>query len=313
MREFELIRHVRERSADLRSAAGTHIEIAPGDDMAMLRVDASPGDGGVSLLASTDQVVDGRHVDLRTTSLELVGRKTLTRCLSDVAAMAVRPIASLVSVVLPASMTGDEARVLFDAMQRTAGDFAAPLIGGDVASHARSDHPLTCSTTVLAVPGAAGAIERRGARVGDRVYVTGRVGGSLASGRHLTFEPRIDLGLALADALGGRLHAMIDLSDGLGRDADHVAEASGVHLRLDGASIPRNDGVDLAAAIADGEDYELLFTAEGSVPDRLLGTSITAIGMVHAPDPAHPRVVVLDGEDEIDATAAGWEHGGGTT
>jgi len=184
MREFELIRHVRERSADLRSAAGTHIEIAPGDDMAMLRVDASPGDGGVSLLASTDQVVDGRHVDLRTTSLELVGRKTLTRCLSDVAAMAVRPIASLVSVVLPASMTGDEARVLFDAMQRTAGDFAAPLIGGDVASHARSDHPLTCSTTVLAVPGAAGAIERRGGRVGDRGDVTGRGGGSLASGRH---------------------------------------------------------------------------------------------------------------------------------
>ena len=303
MRESELLQHV---YATAGKACG-RVRLAPGDDMAMVELD------GRAVLAAVDQVVDGRHFDLATAPLELIGRKAVTRSLSDVAAMAARPVAVLAAATLPPDFGHERATALFDAIRVTARDHGCPLVGGDIAFHRDASSPLTCTVTVLAEPGPAGPVTRSGARAGDTVYVTGVLGGSLGPdglGRHLTFVPRLSEALALAGALAERLHAMIDLSDGLGRDASHLAERSGVQIEIDAERVPCADGADWPRAMSDGEDYELCFTAVGEVPDRLGELEVTAVGrVVERPDPAGPRVVVREGARTLDGSSLGWEHG----
>ncbi len=303
MHESELLQHV----YDTADGPTRRVPIPPGDDMAMLLV------GDVPVLVAVDQIVDGRHVDLDTTPLEQVGRKAVTRSLSDVAAMASRPVALLVSAALPPDFGHERATALFDAMRETARGYDCPLVGGDIALHRDASSPLVCTVTVLARPGPAGAVRRSGAQSGDTLYVTGRLGGSLGPdglGRHLTFEPRIKEALILAENLGTRLHAMIDISDGLGRDATHLAECSGVRIEIDAARIPCADGLDWRRAASDGEDYELCFAAAGEVPSTLAGLRVTAVGRVLAPAPASTLAVVeiKIGQESIDASGLGWEH-----
>jgi thiamine-monophosphate kinase len=302
MREFELLQHV-------YAAAGSPTErvpVGPGDDMAVVQLE------GRTLLAAVDQVVAGRHIDPATTPLELVGRKAVTRSLSDVAAMAGRPMALMAAATLPPEFGRERATALFDAMRSTAEHYECPLIGGDIAFHDDTSSPLVCSVTVLAEPGPAGPVTRSGARVGDMLWVTGRLGGSVEAGgqgRHLTFEPRLVEALALAEALGKRLHSMIDISDGLGRDASHLAERSGVLIEIDAQRIPCADDVDWRRAMGDGEDYELCFTAAGDVPTSLGAVSVTAVGRVaERTDPKGPLVAVVDRGRTIDGSELGWEH-----
>jgi thiamine-monophosphate kinase len=302
MRESELLQHV------FNTADGptSQVPIPPGDDMAMVLVGDRP------LLASVDQIVEGRHVNLETTPPEAVGRKAITRSLSDVAAMAGRPLALLVTVTLPRDFGHDRATAMFDAMRATARRYGCPLVGGDIAIHAGSSSPLVCTVTVLAEPGPAGAVGRSGARAGDKLYVTGRLGGSLQPdglGTHLTFEPRIDEALCLAEQLDDRLHAMIDISDGLGRDAAHLAERSGVCIEIDAHRIPCTSGLDWRRAMSDGEDYELCFAVGDGLPPRLEGLPVTEVGRVVEPSsPDGPLVVVRDGKETIDVAGLGWEH-----
>ena len=301
MREFHLLQHVFATSTDSEA-----VLIGPGDDMAMVRVDES------SWLAAVDQLVDGRHVKLETTPVELVGRKAVTRCLSDVAAMAAQPVASLAAVTLPLNQTEDWATKLFDAINQTADHYGCPLIGGDIAVHRQEQSPMVVAVSVLAKPGPTPPIRRNGAKIGDTVYVTGRLGGSFDEhglGRHLTFEPRITTAIELAQTLGPRLHAMIDISDGLGRDASHIAEQSNVTIEIEANSVPAHDGLDWRRAMSDGEDYELCFTASGAVPDRIADVPITPIGRVTARnDPSSSPVIVRYGSEIFDASQLGWEH-----
>jgi thiamine-monophosphate kinase len=300
MREFDLLEHVYAASANL----GPNVLIPPGDDMGMVRLARH------DLLAAVDQLIDGRHVQLNRTPLNLVGRKAITRSLSDIAAMAARPVASLVAVTLPPDFGSDRATQLFDAMRETAAHYDCPLIGGDIAFHSDPSHPLVCSVTVLAEPGKFAPITRRGAKIGDAVYVTGRLGGSLQPeglGRHLTFEPRIREALSLASALRDRLHAMIDLSDGLGRDVSHIAELSDIGIELDAQAIPCNEGCDWRRSLGDGEDYELCFAASGQVPRSIDGLPITPVGRV-VPFDGKSRVVVMERGREISADQLGWQH-----
>ncbi|TDJ56016.1 MAG: thiamine-monophosphate kinase [Planctomycetota bacterium] len=302
MRESELLQHIYTTT----SGPTPLVPIPPGDDMTMLLV------GDQAVLAAVDQVIDGCHVDLPRTPLELVGRKAVTRSLSDVAAMAGHPVALLATAALPPDFGHDRATTLFDAMRATADQYGCPLVGGDIAIHSDPSAPLVCTVTVLARPGPAGAICRTGARPGDHVFVTGTLGGSLEPdglGRHLSFEPRVREALILAGLLENRLHAMIDISDGLARDAAHLATGSGVRIDLDTTRIPCKDGLDWRRAVGDGEDYELCFTAVGDVPASLDGLAVTEIGrVIEADQPDGPRLVLLAGDSVIDTTTLGWEH-----
>jgi thiamine-monophosphate kinase len=306
MREFEVLRRVYEAN----DALGERVTVPPGDDMGAVRLL-----NGSEVLLAVDQLVAGRHYDAHRVSLRQAGRKAVARSASDIAAMAARPTASLASVVLPRGMSGESAEELFQGMRRAAAAFGCPLVGGDIAEHDGVDHPLVCGITVVAEPGPAGVVGRGGARVGDSVYVTGELGGSYDEsglGHHLTFTPRIQEALALAEELGDRLHAMIDISDGLGRDASHIARMSGVGIAMEATAIPcRGDG-DWRRAVRDGEDYELLFTCEGVAPGKIGGVRIRRIGTVvqrrDAADDAG-EVVVVDGDERIAVHEEGWQHG----
>lgn len=308
MREFDLLQHVYQASAAV--GGSDRILIGPGDDMALVALQ------GRHLLAAVDQLIDGRHVKLESTPIDLVGRKAIARSVSDVAAMAGRPTASLVAVALPVGFGEARAKALFDAMRAAAESFGVPLIGGDIAMHVHPTAPLVCSVTVLAEPATArGAVMRCGATPGDSIYVTGSLGGSLQPdglGRHLTFTPRVAEGIALAELLGERLHAMIDISDGLGRDASHLAQRSNVRIEINSEALPCHAGCDWMRAMRDGEDYELCFAASGDVPRTVAGTPITAIGRVVAPgDGSHgtgTRVIVCHGSQRLAGDMMGWEH-----
>ncbi len=166
--------------------------------------------------------------------------------------------------------------------------------------------PMVLTVTVGGEPEAQrGPVTRDGARVGDEVYVTGRIGGSFASGRHLTFEPRVEQGRALVKTLGAGLHAMIDVSGGLGRDAGRIARASGVRVEIDAEKVPRHADA-RGTWFADGEDYELVFVvASGtSVPSAIAGVELTRIGRVVAGEGC--GLIEPGGVREIGHS--GWEH-----
>ncbi|MEO1235913.1 MAG: AIR synthase related protein [Planctomycetota bacterium] len=308
MRENALLQHVYAGNAELtRRFPG--VTIPPGDDMGAIEVAAG------ALLVAVDQLADGVHVDTATAPLDLVGRKAITRNLSDVAAMAAEPVAAVVAATLPRGFGEDRAAALFDAMRTTAEGFGCPLVGGDIGVW---DHPLLVSVTVLArpFPGAGvPPVTRDGSLPGDAIYVTGHLGGSLPTGHHLTFTPRLDAARALVTDPKTRPRAMVDLSDGIAQDLPRLMD----HAELDAAALPIREGTPdtppLPAwrhALADGEDYELLFTAppdapipaallDGSLPVTRIGTVADAGGhVVVAPDGNRVGLKTLD--------AAGWEH-----
>lgn len=295
--EAALLRHIYERSRNLHGAGP--IELGPGDDAAVMRF------GGERLLLTVDQLVEGRHYDPATTPVDLIARKAVARSVSDIAAMAGTPVAALATGALRDGFAQDNA--LFDAMARWASRWGCPLIGGDIA---RVQGPTVLTVTVLgrAHP-ARGPALRSGAKEGDGVYLTGAIGGSLRSGRHLSFEPRLREAAWLAGVLGDRLRAMLDVSDGLGRDAARIAEASGVRVEIDPARIPLHpDAGAWAQAAAEGEDYELLFTASGAVPDRCpeTGVTVTRIGSVLA----GAGCVARERGGVLDLAEMGWDHAG---
>jgi thiamine-monophosphate kinase len=303
VQESQLHEHIYARSAGLTPGAGWRALVGPGDDGAVL---ATPG--GETLILTVDQLVEGRHYTPGT-PLDLVARKAVARSVSDIAAMGGSPAWALATGLLPKGFA--HADDLFDAMARWAAHWNCPLVGGDIASHASPDHPLTLTVTVGgSVPTGHAPVLRSGAKPGDHLWLTGPVGGSLASNRHLTFEPRLEQGL-LASRDGSGVTAMIDLSDGVGRDADRVARASGVVIEIDAHALPLHDGVaDWRAGASDGEDYELLL-ASTDRPDipGLLGP----IGRVRAlAGDESPGAVFLDGPDSDagrhPARDLGWDH-----
>lgn len=258
-----------------RNARG--IDVPIGDDAAVV---ASPGR---SMVVCCDPVVAGVHFDDRA-PLAWVGRKAVNRNLSDLAAMGARPDYLLVSLLLPATVSRQQRTALLRGVRSAADRFGARVIGGDVG---RTPGPLT--VTVTAIGGVTDRILRRnGARSGDRVFASGSFGGSLL-GRHLRFEPAVELGQWLARSRASfEVGGVIDVSDGLLLDLWTMLQASGPGLgvELDTAKIPIHPAARRLArrgvggareagpvgaralhhALHDGEDYVLLFTARGRVP-----------------------------------------------
>lgn len=318
MRESDLLSHIYGRSADL-AAAFPYILAGPGHDCAVIALPR-----GEAILLKVDQVVEGTHFrgpPGGPTPLDLVARKSIARAVSDIAAAGGRPVAALAAATLPPGCAYADA--LFDAMSRWARHWGCPLVGGDIASWSRLEGTqaprpeggLVLSVSVIGLPHEQrGPVLRSGARPGDAVYVTGALGGSLdpatGLGPHLTFEPRLTEAAWLCDTFGDQLRAMMDVSDGLGRDAGRLAKASGVRIEIDAAAIPRRPGIaDWRRAASDGEDHELLFAlapearAPASCPAT--GTPITRIGMLIA----GAGCFIRSPEGRlIDAAELGWDH-----
>ena len=304
MRERDLIARIRSHNPALVGVPGLDVPIPPGDDMALVRF----GDGHV--LVAADQVIEGRHF-VRGTPMDLVARKAVARNVSDVAAMAAVPRATVATAALPRGMADQDVEALSDGLRRWAAHWGCPMVGGDVGVHA-GDGPLVVSVSILAQPGPTGrVVTRAGAAAGDLLCVTGALGGSLAPdgrGRHLTFEPRVGPALALASELGDRLHAMIDVSDGLARDAGHLAAAAGVAVEIDTGSVPCTPGAGWQGALGDGEDHELAFACAGPPPAAVGGVTVTVVGRFVTRAPGTPLVVAIDGARRIPADDSGWEH-----
>ena len=252
--EFGLIRWIKERTR-----ADGRVPLGIGDDAALVRL--TPG---AELVVTTDMLMDGRHFELAEHGAEAVGIKAMGVNLSDIAAMAARPVAAVVAVALPrgGGRAAEVAAGLHAGFDRMARDYGVALVGGDTNAW---DGPLVVSVTLLGETTERGAVRRSGARPGDVVFVTGPLGGSLR-GRHLNPRPRVSEALALHEL--APLHALIDVSDGLASDLGHILEESGglgaeldrtaVPVHPDAVALGEDDGRSpLDHALNDGEDFEL--------------------------------------------------------
>ena len=229
-----------------------------GDDAAVL-----PGSAGEKLLFTTDVLVEGVDFIRGKTRARLVGRKALAVNLSDIAAMGATPHAFVISLGIPRKLSEKWILKFYGGMIALAKKYKVLCVGGDI-SRSRQ---FFASMAMIGRTRPGEVVTRGGARPGDLIAVTGRLGGSIL-GRHLRFEPRIPE----ARFLAARFHptAMMDLSDGLWQDLGHILKGSGVgaKLALDKIPVSRdafklargNSGAALRHALTDGEDFELLFT-----------------------------------------------------
>src|SRR5579872_3482887 len=315
------LRRMAESSARGRSrGSGRAILKGIGDDCAVLRL----LQGGEALV-TTDFTLERIHFRRDWHPPESVGHRWLTRGLSDIAAMGGEPVAAFLSLALPRdlpqSWVGRFARSLISLAER----HGVTLAGGDTAE---SPNGILADIIVVGSVPRGKAILRSGARPGDRIFVSGELGGSAAAvvrmrakpkkklnprdyPRHFYPEPRVELGRILREK--GLTSAMIDTSDGLSTDLAHLCEESGVGAELESALIPRASvgkparEVDLDLALHGGEDYELLFTARPGkrVPKQIAGVALTHIGVI-----TRPQIILLRNLKgaAYQLEPRGWEH-----
>jgi thiamine-monophosphate kinase len=220
--------------------------LGPGDDCAVVKTA-----GNLQLLKS-DCVIEGIHF-LPDADPMWVGWKAMCRSISDIASMGGVPLDALVSVAIRPEAEFEWLRKLYRGLRKAASAYRVNLVGGEMA---RSPGPVFVSVALTGMVEKGKYIKRSGGRKRDWLFVTGRLGGSMA-GRHLRFLPRVTEARWLVDRFP--IHAMMDLSDGLGTDLPRLARASKVGFEVTLENLPLNDGCVPEDAIKDGEDYELLF------------------------------------------------------
>jgi thiamine-monophosphate kinase len=284
-----------------------------GDDCAVLDL----GLADRYVLFKTDAVVEGVHFTSETPA-ERIGHKALARNLSDIAAMGGVPTHALVTLGLPKDFQAERIENIYAGLNRLAERHGVAVVGGETTSNPER---LFISVSLLGTCSKRHAALRRGAREGDAIFVSGELGGSLA-GRHLEFEPRLDQGQWLVRHF--RIHAMIDLSDGLAGDLRHILDASGVGAELLSSSIPISREAKLQArqessakspllsALTDGEDFELLFTVAAQDAVEVLdgwkkefpGLKLTCIGKITG----QPGLTLRDTDGLKPITWHGYTH-----
>lgn len=298
MGEFELLARIRERLP----AGAPHIHLGSGDD-ASVTVPAG------ATATSVDALVEGVHFSRATASLAQIGHKALATVLSDLAAMGAEAGEAYVTLGIPPDLDEDGCIELLDGLLALAKATGTTLAGGDIT---RATELFLALTVVGHAPDPEAFVTRSGAQPGDALVLTGEIGAA-AAGLHLLDNPNLSAdfafkgardGLSAKSAIGvlvarqleptprlaaghalaaAGATAMIDLSDGLGGDAGHLAERSGVGLRIDAAALPLAGGVaevagaagrePLDLALSGGEDYELL----ASIPPRRFEDAAQAV------------------------------------
>ena len=314
--EFDLVRSFQEAGPP----PGTEVLVGSGDDCAVLES---------GWVVSTDAFVEDVHFRRGWIDFDEAGYRAVVAALSDLAAMAARPVGVLVALALPSSEADRIAAGLRSGVRRACERARCALIGGDL-----TGSPGPVVVNVVALGRADPAVLRSGARPGDEVWVTGALGASAAavrrweSGRRpepplrrafAAPVPRLEEARWLAERV--RMTALIDLSDGLAADAGHIAAASGASIVLDSALIPVASAAATSAgsrrsalrlAVAGGEDYELCFTARPKSVEtvardfpRVFGVSLARVGIV-----AEGAGVRLEGDEAgvLDTGRGGFDH-----
>jgi thiamine-monophosphate kinase len=308
MNEFELI-------ARLTKSLPTNESVVAGagDDCAVL-------DLGVPeklILFKTDAVVEGVHFT-RETPPEKIGRKALARCLSDIAAMAGMPTAALVTIALPKDFDAEFVTKIYDGLNALAKATGVAVVGGETTTNPER---ILISISLIGTVARGKIILRSGAKIGDAIFVTGELGGSLAE-KHLSFEPRLVEARWLAEHFS--IHALMDLSDGLGGDLRHILNASKVGAEILKPAVPVSREAKLrarqsstakpafVAALTDGEDFELLFTIASKDAVKLLDAwrkqfpkvKLSCIGKIVAGD----GILIRDKSGSHKFNAHGYVH-----
>jgi thiamine-monophosphate kinase len=307
--ELEIIRKIEKLVGGIRRP---WVQLGIGDDAAVVT-----GPAGHQILLTTDQVIERTHFTRQTHPPGALGHKVLARGLSDIAAMGGRPLCCLLSLQVPKWATGTWLSYFLSGLLRLSKNSDAPLVGGDVAR----GRLLAAVITVVGSAPAAEILTRGGARPGDIVYVSGRLGGSAAGlekllsraavprdravRRHLWPEPRLSLGRQLRK-LGAT--AAMDLSDGLAMDLARLTKASGAGAEIDPTRIPLFSGASLKQALHGGEEYELLFTLPPGLrpPASFEKIPLTPIGRIHR----KPGVELRSGSRVEKLKPRGFQHFG---
>lgn len=283
-----------------------------GDDCAVF----SPGAGN-QILVTTDPVLWGRHFD-ESAAPEEAAAKLLKRNLSDIAAMGGRPRIAVISLLLPPTTSMEWLERFYHGLREGSLRYAVPISGGDIS---QTDGLLAASMTLIGETTAGRALTRTGTTAGDRIFVTGALGGSIL-GHHLSFEPRLPEGQWLAAR--PEVTAAIDISDGLAKDLPALLPAHG-EARLLADAIPVSDSAARMAAksgrpplfhaLCDGEDYELLVTADARSCARLLAdwknafvTPLTCIGTIEERAPGSVGTVLRGLPSGLEEAIHGYEH-----
>jgi len=269
----------------LRRIVPTHpqLKLGIGDDAAVLSLASS------QCVVTSDMLMDGVDFVMSECDPRRVGRKALAVNLSDLAAMAAKPVAAIVSIAVPTTASIEVTKAICEGLLELAAEYGLALAGGDTNSWS---HPLAISITAIGEPTARGVLTRAGARAGDAILVTGEFGGSIL-GRHFDFTPRIREALKLHQRY--ELHAAIDVSDGLSLDLSRLGRESSCGAIIDAQCVPiscdafrlaeqnSDSGSPLDHALSDGEDFELILavsaeTADRIVADQSIGVSLARIG-----------------------------------
>src|SRR6266513_5382154 len=231
----------------------------PGDDCAVVE---NAGRGNF-LVLKTDCVVGGVHF-LPAADAADVGWKAMMRPLSDFAATSAVPRFALITLMAPQQTKVAWVKELYRGLCRAAKRFKVSIVGGETSS---TQGPIAVSTSVVGFVERDRWVSRRGGKAGDDLFVTGRLGGAVKQ-KHLQFVPRIVESRWLTRNFS--IHAMMDLSDGLGADLPRLARASRVGFSIEMENLPLNRGATIDDAISEGEDYELLFAISPRDRNRLL-------------------------------------------
>ena len=310
MGEKSLIERIRRRAR-----GGAAVVTGIGDDCAVLRVPA-----GHQLLVTTDFTLENVHFRREWHPPEVVGWRCLTRGLSDIAAMGGEPQAAFLSMALDRGVPQEWVNRFLAGLLEAAEKFRVTLAGGDTA---QSTGGIQADIVVVGSVPKGTAVLRSGARPGDQIYVTGELGGSAAAiarmrerkvraadyERHFHPVARVEVGRWLRRR--GLASAIIDVSDGLSTDLEHICENSGVGAEVEIAAIPRARvgrparQVDFDLALHGGDDYELLFTSAKKIPAKVAGVPVTRVGRTTA---KRGMVMILQNGERKRLAAQGWEH-----
>ena len=313
MNEFEFIRKL----ADLEQHLCPLIQHDIGDDCAVFDI------SGQKFLITTDTLVENVHFD-ENDDAELVGRKILAVSMSDIAAMGGTPLFAVVASSMSAQRFQDKSEKIIKSIIQYAKDNEIQIVGGDVTGFMPNVEGMVFTLTLIgAMKEGVEPVLRKTAQVGDSIAVTGMLGGSYTSKKHLNFTPRVKEGKFLAELCAS---SMIDISDGLSGDLGHILEQSNVGAQIYEKKLPISEFAMKNSMITgkqpwflafnDGEDFELLFTIPQAKMQELLSlwdfeVKISFIGEIMEKSFGY-KIQLADGQ-QVDIKAESYDHYNHTT